>query len=202
MERSPERDAALRAALPHVASLGWTLAALAAGLRDLGHAPAEARDAARSLFPRGGAALVEAWCDLADRDMATAAMQEDLLALRTPARVRRLIAIRLAQAAVNRDAVRRALAVLALPWNAGVALRTAACTADAIWAAAGDRSADFSWYTRRATLASIYGATLAWWLREPAPTLEATMGFLDRLLAGQARIGRLRRGAASRPAGA
>ena len=41
-----------------------------------------------------------------------------------------------------------------------------ACTArtvDAIWHAAGDRSADFSWYTKRAILAAVYTATVLYW---------------------------------------
>ena len=73
--------------------------------------------------------------------------------------------------------------------NAGIAARTLARTADAIWAAAGDRSADFSWYTRRATVAAVYAATLTYWLREPVGMDEA-LAFLDRRLAGLARLRR------------
>ena len=64
-------------------------------------------------------------------------------------------------------------------------------SASAIWYAAGDRSADFSWYTRRASLAVILGATLANWLREPED-IDATLAFLDRRLAGLARLQRKR----------
>ncbi len=39
-------------------------------------------------------------------------------------------------------------------------------TVDAIWHAAGDRSADWSWYSKRAILAGVYGATLLFWLRD------------------------------------
>ena len=69
IERSEARDAAIRAALPHVPALGWTRAALGAGLRDLGQDPVEAE----SLFPGGPAEVVEAWSDLADREMEAAA---------------------------------------------------------------------------------------------------------------------------------
>lgn len=189
IERSPERDAAILAALPHVPHLGWTEAALEAGLRDIGEEPA----AHRWLFPRGPVGAVEAWVDLADRQMEQAASAEALDGLRTPARIRRLIAIRLEQAAPHREALRRGLALMALPWNAAAAARSLARTADSVWAAAGDRSADFSWYTRRATLAGVYAATLAYWLREPVG-VEAALEFLDRRLAGLARMARGRRG--------
>lgn len=185
IEQSPERDAALRAALPHVERLGWGRPALRAGLSEAGLDP----DSEAWLFPRGAIDAIDAWLDLADREMAAAA--EDMTALRTPARVRRLILLRLEQAAPHREAVRRALARLAC--HPGVALRATARTADAMWNAAGDTSADFSWYTRRASLAAVYGATLAFWLRRADPDLSATAAFLDRRLADLARLSRRRK---------
>jgi ubiquinone biosynthesis protein COQ9 len=182
-----ERDAAIRAILPLVPVMGWTPRAIAAGLRAAGFAPEEAE----ILFPRGPVSAIEAWIDLADREMAAAA--GDLSALRTADRVRMLIATRLRQAMPHKAALRQALALLALPWNAPTALRTAARTASAIWYAAGDSSADFSWYTRRASLMAIYAATLAYWLREDSEDLGPTLDFLDRRLAGLARITRCRR---------
>jgi ubiquinone biosynthesis protein COQ9 len=185
-ERSAERDAAIRALLPHVPSHGWTLAALRAALADAGADPLDAG----LMFPGGAAEMVEAYIDLADRTMAGGL---DLSGLRTPGRVRALITNRLAQARGDKEAIRRALAVLACPRNARVAGRTTARTVDAIWFEAGDRSADFSWYTKRATLAGVYGATLLFWLRDMSEDDAATLAFLDRRLAGVARIGRLRR---------
>ncbi len=61
---------------------------------------------------------------------------------------------------------------------------------DAIWHLAGDRSADWSWYTKRAILAGVYGATLLYWLRDDSEDDEATLAFLDRRLAGVGRIGK------------
>lgn len=182
-----ERDAAIRAILPLVPAMGWTRRAVAAGLEDAGLPPEDAA----FLFPRGAVSAVEAWLDLADRDMAEAA--GDLSGLRTPDRIRLLIATRLRQAAPHRDAVRQALALLALPWNAAIGLRSAARTTSAMWYAAGDRSADFSWYTRRASLGAVYAATLAFWLRDDSEDLGPTLDFLDRRLADLARLGRCRR---------
>jgi ubiquinone biosynthesis protein COQ9 len=188
IERSPERDAAILATLPHVPRLGWTEAALEAGLRGLGQDPM----AHRWLFPRGPVGAVEAWSDLADRRMEEAAAREDLAALRIPDRIRRVIAIRLEGTEPQREAFRRGLALLTLPWNAAAAARSLARTADTIWAAAGDRSADFSWYTRRASLAGIYAGTVTYWLREPG-SLQGALDFLDRRLADLARMHRPKR---------
>jgi ubiquinone biosynthesis protein COQ9 len=191
IERSEDRDAAIRAALPHIPTLGWTKAAVEAGLKDRGLDPMEAE----WLFPRGPVEAVEAWCDLADREMEAAAHADDLQRLRIPARIRRVIVIRLEQAEPHKEAVCRALALQSLPWNAASALRTVARTADAMWAAAGDTSADFSWYTRRMSLAGVYGATLAFWLADGEPGFPATNAFLDRRLADLAKLQRRKRAA-------
>ena len=193
-ERSAERDAALEATLPHVPFDGWTLTALRRGLATSGVDP---RDAAL-LFPGGAADLITTFCDLADRRMAAAMEAPAYAGLRTTARVRAAIALRLERNRPHREAVRRALGVLALPGNAGVAAGCTARSVDAIWHAAGDRSADFSWYTKRAILAGVYTATLLFWLSPAGEDAEALLAFLDRRLAGVGRIGMLRRRAGER----
>jgi len=183
-ERSAERDAAIEALLPRVPPQGWTRAALRCALADIGAEPEDAE----LLFPGGAPDLIEAFFDLSDRRMETA----ELAALRLPARVRALIAARLQRNRPHKEAIRRALAILALPGNVALGARCAARTVDAIWHAAGDRSADFSWYTKRATLAGIYATTVLYWLRDDSEDGAATLAFLDRRLEGVAGIGRLR----------
>jgi ubiquinone biosynthesis protein COQ9 len=187
IERSEERDAAIRALLPQLPRLGWSRAALLAGLEATGQDPA----AADWLFPRGVTGMIEAWADLTDREMAAEA--GDLTALRTPARIRRLIERRLTLLAPHREALRGAVAILALPWNLPAAGRATARSMEAIWSAAGDVSADLSRHTRRATLAAVYAATLAYWLCPRQPDLPTTLDFLDRRLATVAALGRRRR---------
>ncbi len=189
-ERSPERDAALTALLPNVPFEGWTFHALRTGLKASG---ADPRDA-EILFPAGAADMIEAWCDLADRRMEQEAAELDITALRISARVRAVIALRLRQNRGHKEVIRRAVAALALPGNARTAARCTARTVDAIWHAAGDRSADFSWYTKRAILTGVWSATLLFWLRDISEDDAATLAFVDRRLADVGRITRLRRG--------
>ena len=190
-EASPVRDAAIRAMLPLAGEQGWNCATIRAGLAVAGEDPT----LAESWFPTGASGAVAAWIDLANREMAAAAAAEDVASLRVPARIRRVVELRLAASAAHKPALRRALSLLAIPWNIPVALRTTAATVDAMWYAAGDTSADFSWYTRRATLAAVYGATLAFWTRNDDPDIAEAMAFLDRRLAGVARLGKRRRAA-------
>ena len=187
IERSDERDAALDAVLPLVPEQGWTVAALrqAAG------------EDADLLFPGGAVEMAEAWADLADRRMEAGAAALGVGELRLPARVRAVIALRLAQSRPHKAAVRRALAVLARPGAKVAAARATARTVDAIWHAAGDQSADFSWYTKRAILAGVYGSTLLRWLTDASEDDGPTLAFLDRRLADVARIGKARRRAES-----
>jgi ubiquinone biosynthesis protein COQ9 len=185
-ERMPERDKAILAMLPHVPFDGWTRRALRAGIADAGM-PA---DEANLLFPLGTVDMIETFCDVADRRMEDAAAT--LPQTKVSARVRAVIALRLAQNRPYKEAVRRALAVLALPQNTRAAAASTARTVDAIWHAAGDRSADFSWYTKRAILTAVYGATVLYWLRDVSEDDADTLAFLDRRLAGVGRISRLR----------
>ncbi len=182
-ERSPERDAAIVALLPNVEFDGWTVAALRAA----------AGPDADLLFPGGVRDMIEAYCDLGDRWMEEGAAAANLGSLRLPARVRAVIAIRLEQNRPYKGAVRRALSVLATPGHAALAVRCTARTVDTIWHAAGDTSADFSWYTKRAILTGVYGTTLLYWLQDSSDDDEATLAFLDRRLAGVGRIGSARR---------
>lgn len=185
-ERLPERDRAIEAMLPHVPFEGWTNRALRHGLADAGLPP----DEADLLFPGGAIDMIETWCDLADRRMAEAA--GGLSEARLPARVRALIALRLAQNRPHKEAMRRALGLLALPGNARVAAACTARTVDTIWHAAGDVSADFSWYTKRAILFGIYTATMLFWLSDADVDDQPTLAFVDRRLAGIGAVGRLR----------
>jgi ubiquinone biosynthesis protein COQ9 len=187
-ERSPERDAAIDALLPNVPFDGWTYKALRMGMRAAGMGEEDAE----LLFPGGAEDMIEAYCDLADRRMEEGAAALGLPEMRTTQRVRALIALRLRQNRPHREAVRRALSVLAMPPHARVAAACTGRTVDAIWHAAGDTSADFSWYTKRAILAAVYAATLLFWLNDDSEDDAATLAFLDRRLADVGRIGKLR----------
>jgi ubiquinone biosynthesis protein COQ9 len=189
MDLRTVRDRLVRAALPHVAFDGWSRAALAAAAAAEGLGPTlPAR-----LFPHGGADAVAHFVALADREMAEELAARDLSSLRLTARVALAIETRLRRWGDQREAVRRALVLLGLPHHLPLAARLAWGTADAIWVAVGERSHDFSWYTKRSSLAAVYTATLLCWLDDDETAWgEETAAFLRRRLDEAGRVTRTR----------
>jgi ubiquinone biosynthesis protein COQ9 len=184
-----QRMALIEAILPDVPFDGWSRAALRSAARRCGIAAGEAL----ALFPGGAADLVAAFSGWADRRMLDRLEALPPEAASTPDRIAQAVVTRLDIVEPWREAVRRALSVLALPYNAPLAMRLIYATVDAIWYAAGDDATDFSFYTKRASLAAIYGATVLYWLEDRSEGFADTRAFLDRRLAGAARIGRARR---------
>ncbi|MCR6628875.1 MAG: COQ9 family protein [Magnetospirillum sp.] len=187
MEFQQIRDRLVLAALPHVVFDGWSAKALEHAAADEGLEPSLAERA----FLGGPAAAVEHFIDLADRLMAEDVANVDLATLRVPDRIFLIMEGRLKRWTPHREAVRRALAVLA--FNPGVAARAAARSVDAIWALAGDSSHDFSWYTRRATLGAVYSATVLYWLEDASADNTETWAFLRRRLGDVGRVTGLRK---------
>jgi ubiquinone biosynthesis protein COQ9 len=191
--RSPlaesQQDALIEAMLPDVPFDGWSRAALRAAARRVGMPAAEAL----ALFSGGPVEFVACFSRWADRRMLDRLESLPLDQLRAPERIALAVNIRLEIVEPWREAVRRALTVLALPQHAPLAFRLLYETVDAIWYAAGDSATDFSFYTKRATLAGIYAATLLYWLEDRSAGCADTRAFLDRRLADAAHIGAARR---------
>ncbi len=190
----PARDRIVLAALPNVPFDGWSWRCLRAA------AKAEGLDEtmAERVFPHGPVDAVVHFAALADRRLAEEAKAADLAAMRFTQRIAWLVRRRLEAWSDHREAVRRAIGLLALPGRAAAAARSTWRTADAIWYAAGDSSTDFSFYTRRVTLGAVYAATLLCWLDDKSESSTVTWEFLDRRLAGVGQIGKLRAKATER----
>ena len=172
---SSARDRLLAAALPHVPFDGWSAATLAAAMADSG---VEA-GLGRALFPRGGPDLAHAYHLAGDAAMGQALTQRnDLATLRFRDRV--TLAVRLRLGAADRELVRRGAALFALPSHAAEGAGLIWGTSHGIWTALGDTSRDAAWFTKRASLAAVYGATVLYWLGDDSPGQTATWDFLDR----------------------
>jgi len=163
-------DAVLDVVLRHVPFDGWTRRALEAAAPDPVAFDRE--------FPNGVADAVRAFSDRADAAMVKALAKH--LPERTRDRVALAVRARLEYLAPHREAARRLTAWFALPGHHVVAARCLYRTVDSIWYAAGDRSTDFGFYTKRALLAAVYGATVLCWLEDRSPDSAATWEFLDR----------------------
>jgi len=178
----------LRAALAprlaaHAAFDGWTERAIAMAAAELG-VPAER---GRIVF-EGAVDMIDAWFDSLDKAMLAAFPPEEIAAMKVRDRIRTLILFRLKALAPQREALRRALSILAMPLNAPSGASLAWRSADRIWRTAGDAATDFSHYTKRATLIGVYASTTLVFLDDASEGLADTAAFLDRRLAGVMRF--------------
>ena len=155
---------------------GWGDRALADAAGSLG-VPA---DRARLCFPDGPTGMVDSWFESIDGELGLRLYDRPLAAMKIRERIRLIVETRLDIARPQREAVRRALAILALPTNVTRSLKISWRSADRMWRLAGDASTDFSHYTRRATLAAVYTATLMVWINDETPGDADTREFLDR----------------------
>jgi ubiquinone biosynthesis protein COQ9 len=183
-DRDAVRAAIIDAALPHVPFDGWTQGVLQLGAAEAGHD----KVMALRVFPGGAVEAIEFWSQLADRRMLAALEALDLPAMKVRERIAAAVRVRLEQTAAHREAVRRALALLALPLNAGKAPALLWRTVDAIWYAAGDTATDFNYYSKRGLLAGVYSATVVYWLEDRSEGFADTWTFLDRRIADVMRV--------------
>ena len=171
------RPQLVAAMLPNVPFDGWTALARDAAADVVG----VDRDIAAMALP-DAAAMVEAY--IAHADAAMVAAMADCARLKVRDRIRLALRSRLEAATPDREAVRRTLAVLAQPQNAGLAARSLWRTADAMWRAAGDTATDFNHYSKRAILGAVYSASLLYWLDDDSDDQSATWAFIDRRIDG------------------
>lgn len=180
----PKAAAVVKAALLHVPFDGWSDAALASGAADAG---VESHMVA-VLFPRGSIDAIALHSQLADAEMVAAFSALSETPQKVHLAIRALILLRFELAQKNKDAVRRALTILALPVHAKLSARLLYQTVDHMWRAAGKTDTGFSFYTRRVTLAAVYSSTLLAWLADNSGDMARTIAFLDRRLANVASI--------------
>ena len=180
------RDRVLSEALSEIPAEGFSDAVLERAAERAGVTKRERMDA----FPQGPASLVEAFSHWADQRIAEAVAEDE--SERISSRVRAAVKTRIEALAPHKEATRRAMAFLAMPQNAPLAAKLSMRSVDLMWRAAGDRSSDFSYYTKRAMLGGVYASTLLYWLSDSSEDSAATWAFLDGRLADVMRIEKFR----------
>jgi ubiquinone biosynthesis protein COQ9 len=155
---------------------GWTLAAVDSAAGRVGIDP----DQARLAFPKDQSGKIDLYIRAVDRELEDRFTPDRLEGLKIREKIRGLIWSRLEIMAPAREAVRRALSILAMPQNMPTGLKAGWRTADVMWRIAGDTSTDFNHYTKRATLAGVYASTLLVWLDDQTEGWTETAAFLDR----------------------
>jgi ubiquinone biosynthesis protein COQ9 len=167
---------------------GWTQAAVDSAAGQLGLDPLQARLA----MPKSQAGMIDLYIQEVDRALEAWFTPERLAGMKIRDKIRGLVWRRLEIQGPAREAIRRALAILAMPQNVPLALRISWRTADRMWRIAGDTSTDFNHYTKRMTLGAVYGSTLLVWLDDQSDDWTETAGFLDRRIDDVMKIEKLK----------
>ena len=155
---------------------GWSRAAVDSAAAQLGLDPVQARLA----MPKTQAGLIDTYIREVDRALEAYFTPKRLEKMKIREKIRSLIWRRLEIMGPAREAIRSALAILAMPQNVPTALKAGWRTADVMWRIAGDTSTDFNHYTKRMTLGAVYGSTLLVWLDDQSEGWADTGAFLDR----------------------
>lgn len=155
---------------------GWTDAAVDLAADEFGID----RDVAKLAFKGGAMALIDAWIDSIDLELAERLPAEKLNQMKIRQRITSLLATRLEIMAPDRESLRRAMAIMAMPQNLTRAAKIGWRSMDRMWRLAGDTASDFNHYTKRMTLSAVYGTLLAIFVNDDSPDFAESRAFLDR----------------------
>ena len=172
----------------HAVFDGWDDEALAMAAAELG-IPA---GRAKLCFPDGATDMIDAWFDSIDRATARAFPLERIERMKIRQRIGELVMYRFEIIHPHKEALRRALSLLAQPQNLPLAGRLAWRAADRMWRIAGDRATDFNHYSKRAMLGAVYASTTLVYIDDESEGLAATRAFLDRRIDDVMKIEKLK----------
>lgn len=188
------KDALLDAILPHIAFDGWSEVSFQSAVANLGMDPV----VAHAICPRGAVDLAIAYHKQGDAVMLARFASADLSEMRYRDKISGLVQMRL-EAVEDKEIVRKASALFALPKYAPDGAKLIWDTCDAIWNVLGDTSDDINWYTKRATLSGVYASCVLFWLGDESDGNVDTWEFLDRRIENVMQIEKIKAGVRKNP---
>ena len=187
----------IRAMLTHVPFDGWTWEAMEQGAIDIGFEKKKTSSSRmkifKNLFKNGSIDFIEIFSEIIDLEVKE---KYDLLEFkpeRVSEKIKKIIMIRLNLCQKYKEAVRTSISLTAMPINAKISLKILYKTCNSMWRIAGDKSTDFSFYTRRISLAAVYTPTLLFWLNDNSNDNVETEFFLDRRLKDINKVSRFKK---------
>ena len=155
---------------------GWSDTAVHAAADEAG----VDRDVAKLAFNDNAIDMIDAWIDSIDMELAHRLPAEKLAAMKIRDRITALLATRLEIMAPDRESLRRAMAIMAMPQNLVRSAKIGWRSADRMWRLAGDTASDFNHYTKRMTLSAVYASTLSVFVNDDSDNFADARAFLDR----------------------
>jgi ubiquinone biosynthesis protein COQ9 len=155
---------------------GWSIAAVHVAADDA----AIDRDVAALAFKGGAMAMIDAWIESIDLELAGRLPPEQLNAMKIRQRITELLSTRLGIMAPDRESLRRAMAIMAMPQNLARAAKIGWRSADRMWRLAGDTASDFNHYTKRMILSGVYASLLSVFVNDDSENFADSRAFLNR----------------------
>ena len=187
----------IRAMLIHVPFDGWTWEAMEQGAIDIGYekkkTSSERIKIFKGLFKNGSIDFIDIFSQIIDLEVKENYNSIESKPERVPEKIKKIIMIRLHLCQKYKEAVRSSISLSAIPVNTKISLNILYRTCNSIWRIVGDKSTDFSFYTRRISLAAVYTSTLLFWLNDKSNNNIETEFFLDRRLKDISKISSLKR---------
>ena len=187
----------IKAMLTHVPFDGWTWEAMEQGAIDIGFekkkTSSERIKIFKDLFKNGSIDFIDIFSEIIDLEVKEKYNSIEAKPERVPEKIKKIIMIRLNLCQKYKEAVRSSISLSAIPVNTKISLNILYRTCNSIWRIAGDKSTDFSFYTRRISLAAVYTSTLLFWLNDKSDNNIETEFFLDRRLKDISKISSLKR---------
>uniref|UniRef100_T1ISB3 Ubiquinone biosynthesis protein n=1 Tax=Strigamia maritima TaxID=126957 RepID=T1ISB3_STRMM len=171
------KESILNAALGFVPKYGWSKEALAAGAELIGLSRA-----AHGLFPNGEGDLVLYFYARCNSELEAQLLSDQQLKSNKREFVQAAVQNRLLMLDPYRDHWPQAMAIMSMPQNIVPAFRNLTKLVDTVWYCAGDRSTDFNWYSKRASLAAVYKSTEVFFIQDNSPDYQETWLFLANRL--------------------
>ena len=171
----PESLKLMLAALPNVAFDGWSNSTFVAACREADISERKAR----LVCPRGALDLAVAFHKWGDEQFEISFKKKRISKLKVREKIKKAVELRI-KLASDKEAVRRGVALFALPIYAFEGSRLIWDTADLIWELIGDNSEDYNWYSKRTILSAVYASTVLYWLGDDSEGNKETWHFLDR----------------------
>jgi len=162
--------------MAHIPSHGFTLTSLAMGAKESGYL-----DASTNLFPKGAFDLVHYY--LFTQRQVLGQYQNILQPEQSTGTATKVKALTWARLMRNKHVIHRlqeALALMAKPTNIPASLRELHLLSDEIWFLSGDTSVDTNWYTKRASLSTVYASTELFMTTDKSSDFKDTQAFLER----------------------
>ena len=187
----------IKAMLTHVPFDGWTWEAMEQGAIDIGYekkkTSSERIKIFKDLFKNGSIDFIDIFSEIIDLEVKENYNSIEAKPERVPEKIKKIIMIRLNLCQKYKEAVRSSISLSAIPVNTKISINILYRTCNSIWRIVGDKSTDFSFYTRRISLAAVYTSTLLFWLNDKSNNNIETEFFLDRRLKDISKISSLKR---------